>query len=78
MPVRLFLRSVKVLDGPAVSGDIPAERFFVNASDVPEVWVDTNATSTPEAGKAATFVLARNLDLGFLRISGTIERKVQK
>lgn len=78
MPIRLFLASVKVLEGPVVQGDIPVERFFVNASDVPEVWVDTEATNIPSTGKAASFVLARDLSLGFFRISGTIERKVQK
>ena len=78
MPIRLFLRSVKVMEGPVTRGDIPVERFFVNAAEVSEIWVDTNAATTPETGKAATFVLARNLDIGFLRISGTVERKVQK
>lgn len=78
MPVRLFLTSAKVLEGPVSPGDIPVERFFVNASEVSEVWVDTDAATVPETGRAATFALARNLDIGFLRISGTIERKVQK
>lgn len=78
MPIRLFLTSAKVVDGPAAPGDIPVERFFVNASEVPEVWVDTEATNIPPTGKAASFVLARQLDLGFVRITGTIERKVQK
>lgn len=78
MTVRLYLTSARVLDGPGLPGDIPVERFFVNASEVPETWVDTDAATTPEAGKAATFVLSRNLNLGFLRISGTIERKIKK
>lgn len=78
MPIRLFLTSVKFLDGPAQGADITFERLFINASEVPEFWVDTDAASTPENGKAATFVLVRNLDIGFRRISGTIERKVQK
>ncbi len=78
MPIRLFLTSARVHDGPAGEGDIPVDRFFVNASEVPEVWVDTESSITPERGKSATFLLIRNLDLGFTRITGTIERKVQK
>ena len=78
MTFRLYLRSAKVLDEPGRPGDIPVERFFINASEVPEVWVDTAATTAPEVGKAATFVLSRNLNLGFLRISGTVERKIRR
>lgn len=78
MPIRLFLASARVHDGPAEKGDIPVDRFFVNASDVPEVWVDTESAITPDRGKSATFLLARNLDIGFTRITGTVERKVQK
>lgn len=78
MPVRLFLTSAKILDGEPEADDIPVERFFINASDVPEVWVDTESMRIPERGKSATFSLARDMRLGFTRISGTIERQVQK
>lgn len=78
MPIRLFLTSARILEGPPGKDDIPVERFFVNASEVSEVWVDTEAATTPDPGKAATFVLARSLNIGFTRITGTVERKVQK
>ena len=61
-----------------VHSDIPVERVFVNASDVAEIWVETESRSAPEPGKAAAFSLARPLSLGFQRVSGTVERKVQK
>lgn len=78
MTVRLFLTSVRIHEGAPENGDIPVERFFINASELPEVWVDTESTRAPDRGKSATFALARDMHLGFVRISGTVERKVQR
>lgn len=78
MTVRLFLTSAKILAGPPKPGDIPVERLFINASGLAEIWVDTESARTPEPGKSAEFALARDMRLGFVRLSGTIERKVQR
>jgi hypothetical protein len=57
---------------------LPAERLFVHASEVPEVWVETESTAVPALGRAVAFSLARPMALGFDRITGTVERKVRK
>jgi hypothetical protein len=78
MTTRLYLRAVTVADSSPSPDAIPVERFFVNASNPTEVWVETEATSTPEPGKAALFVLTQNLDIGFRVIRGSVERKLRK
>lgn len=78
MTVRLFLTSVTVLPGSPEPDDIPVERLFINASGLSEIWVDTESARTPERGKSAVFALARDMRLGFVRLSGTVERKVQR
>lgn len=78
MTIRLYLAAVRFLDDPIEEGDIPIERVFVNASDVPEIWVETETRTVPDRGKAATFALGRTMDLGFTRIRGTIERTLHK
>jgi len=78
MTVRLFLTSVKILEGTPETGDVLVERLFINASELSEVWVDTESARTPDRGKSAVFALARDMRLGFVRISGTVERKVQR
>lgn len=75
MTTRVYLANAKVTSATPESGDLPAERFFVNSSEVPEVWVETESQAVGEVGKAATFFLSRSLDIGFTRITGTIERK---
>jgi hypothetical protein len=80
MTYRIYLAAATTSfsdDSPTPS-DIPVERVFVNASDVAEIWVETESQAAPEPGKAATFSLARPLSLGFQRVSGTVERKVRK
>lgn len=80
MTIRIYLATATASfsgDSP-VTTDIPVERVFVNASEVAEIWVETESQVVPEPGRAATFCLARPLELGFQRVSGTIERKVQK
>jgi hypothetical protein len=67
-----------MIDEDPLPTDLPAERVFVNASDVPEVWVETESPSVPDVGRAVTFALRRSLDIGFTRITGTIERRVRK
>ena len=78
MTVRVYLGSARLTAGPPEPGDLPAERVFVHASDVPEVWVETESRAVPERGRAVSFALARSMDLGFERVIGTIERKVGK
>lgn len=75
---RLYLQAVAVHPGPAQPGDLQAERVFIHASSVPEVWVETEITRALPAGKAVSFVLARPMHLGFERITGTVERSIRK
>ena len=75
---RVYLANAKVTSATPENGDLPVERFFVNGSDVPEVWVETESQAVGEVGKAASFFLTRSLDIGFTRITGTIERKRTK
>jgi hypothetical protein len=78
MTHRLYLTAVRFENGDASDSDIPVERVFVNASDVPEIWVETETASPPGPGKAVTFALRRDLSLGFMRVIGTVERRVAK
>lgn len=78
MTTRLYLAAVRFLDGPTQQDDILIERVFVNASDVPEIWVETENTTVPDRGKAATFALGRPMGLGFTRVCGTVERTLNK
>lgn len=78
MTVRVYLAAARVLDEPPQPDDLLAERVFVHASDLPEVWVETEHHALPERGKAVAFALARPMGIGFERIVGTIERKVPK
>jgi len=65
-------------DGEPEPTDLPVERVFVNATDVPEIWVETESQAVPDVGRAATFALQRPLNVGFVRIVGTVERRVRK
>lgn len=78
MTTRVYLSAAQVKPGPPDVGDLPAERVFVNAGDVAEVWVETESGTVPERGRAVAFALIRPLDVGFERITGTIERTVAK
>lgn len=78
MTVRVYLAAARVVDEPPQPGDLVAERVFIHASDLPEVWVETEHQAVPERGKAVAFALARPMGLGFQRIFGTVERKVPK
>lgn len=78
MTYRIYLQAVKVHPGPAQAGDLQAERVFIHASTVPEFWVETEITDAVPPGKAVSFVLARPLELGFDRITGTVERSIRK
>ena len=78
MTVRVYLAAARLLPGPAEQGDLPAERFFVHASDLPEIWVETESGGVPERGRAVSFAMARPMALGFERIAGTVERVVAK
>lgn len=78
MTTRLYLRAVTVTDSLPSIDAIAVERFFVNSSDPTEVWVETEARTSPEPGKAGTFTLSQNMGLGFRNIHGTVERKIKK
>ena len=78
MTTRVYLSAAQVRSGPPEPGDLPAERVFVNAGDVSEVWVETESGTVPERGRAVAFALIRPLDVGFERITGTIERTLVK
>jgi hypothetical protein len=78
MTTRVYLAAAQFLDESPRPTDIPVERVFVNASEVSEVWVETESPNVPEIGRLAAFVLARPLDLGFVRVTGTVERKRRK
>ncbi len=78
MTVRIYLAAARLAAGPAMPGDIPAERLFVHASDVPELWVETESALVPGPGRSVSFSLARPLDIGIDRIVGTVERIVSK
>jgi len=75
---RVYLASVTVSDGPMQARDFPAERFFVNGGGVREIWVETESDSVPEVGRVASFALVNVNDIGFRRIVGTVERRLDK
>ena len=78
MTVRVYLTSARVSADDPRPDDLPAERVFVHASDLQEVWVETESTVVPEPGRAVSFALSRSLEIGFGRISGTVERTITK
>ena len=78
MTVRVYLSELRGAPGPPEAGDLPAERVFVHASEVPEVWVETESGAVPGLGRAVSFALVRPMEIGFERVTGTIERKVSK
>jgi hypothetical protein len=76
---RVYLAAATLRDEPMQPRDLPAERVFVNASDVSEVWVETESDDqVPDIGRVATFALVNPLDIGFRRITGTVERRIDK
>lgn len=78
MTTRVYLAAARLIEETPVASDLPAERVFINASDVPEVWVETESPSVPDVGRSAGFALSRALNVGFMRITGTVERRVAK
>lgn len=78
MTTRVYLQIGKLLSGEPQPGDLPAERVFVNAAAVPELWVETESNAVPAIGKSVSFALASPLDIGFGRITGTVERTIRK
>ncbi len=78
MTVRVYLGSARVSADAPRPDDIPAERVFFNASELQEVWVETESSIVPERGKAVSFALATPMGVGFERISGTVQRMVRK
>jgi hypothetical protein len=78
MTTRVYLVAARMGDGPPEPNDLPAERVFIHASEPTELWVETESNAVPETGKAVCFALVKRMELGFERISGTVERKVAK
>lgn len=78
MTKRVYLAAVRLGAGPPEAADLPAERLFINASELAEVWVETESTAVPDRGKAVSFAIANRMDLGVERITGTVERVVEK
>lgn len=78
MTTRVYLAAARLSDGPPEQHDLPAERVFIHASEPAELWVETESTAVPEAGKVVCFALAKRMELGIERITGTVERKVAK
>jgi hypothetical protein len=78
MTVRVYLAAAKLVAGTPEPSDLPAERVFIHASQVPEVWVETESKAVPERGRAVAFALAWHMEIGFERITGTVERTVSK
>lgn len=78
MTVRIYLGAVSVLDSPPQAGDIPAERLFIDASELGEIWIDTEHFAVPEVGRSITFSFPRPLGIGFERVSGTVERAIDR
>lgn len=78
MTYRIYLATARFSDESPTSSDLPAERIFINASEVAEIWVETESTAVPDRGRAVSFALPRSLNLGFERVEGTVERRVEK
>ena len=78
MTVRVYLQAARLVAGPTQTGDLPAERVFIHASDVPEFWVETESANVPPPGRAVAFTLLRGPDIGFQRVEGTVERRLDK
>ena len=78
MTTRVYLAAARLVAGPPEAADLPVERLFINASDPTEVWVETESAAVPDRGKAVCFALTRRMDLGVERITGTVERQVEK
>ena len=78
MTTRVYLQAVQLDPGPPVEGDLPAERVFIHASDPAEIWVETESATPLARGRSVSFALARTMGIGFERISGTVERTLDK
>lgn len=78
MTIRLYLAAAQFLPGPPEPGDLPIARLFIDASEFHELWVETEQPDVPDVGRSVTFSLPRQLDLGFERVTGTIERRINK
>lgn len=78
MTIRVYLGAAHLSSDAPQPGDLPAERVFIHASDLPEVWVETESQNVPDRGRVVTFALARPMALGFERITGTVERAMKK
>lgn len=78
MTIRVYLGAARLLVGDPEPSDLPAERVFIHASPVPEVWVETESAAVPAPGRAVAFALAWHMEIGFERITGTVERTVTK
>lgn len=78
MTVRVYLAAARLLDGAQQPTDLPAERVFIHAADLPELWVETESRMVPPPGRSVAFALTGPLDIGVRRVTGTVERVVSK
>ena len=78
MTIRVYLQAVHLTPGPPTEGDLPAERVFIHASDPLEIWIETESSNIPERGRSVNFAMVRTTGVGFERISGTVERTLDK
>jgi hypothetical protein len=78
MTIRIYLAAARLHPGPPEPTDLPAERVFIHASEVPEVWVETEHIGAQTTGRQVAFALAHPLGIGFERITGTVERAIDK
>lgn len=78
MTSRVYLAMARFTNDTPQPGDMIAERVFVHASEVPEVWVETESVNVPGPGRTVGFRLAYPLGVGFERVIGTVERVVDK
>ena len=61
MTTRVYLAAVRLVDETTLPDDLPAERVFVNASDVPEFWVETESPSVPEVAPRLSSTLESSM-----------------
>ena len=78
MTTRVYLASVTFRDDALEPRDLPAERVFVNGTGVEEVWVETESDAVPDVGRAVAFSMLISMNIGFRRVTGTVERKLDK
>jgi hypothetical protein len=78
MTVRVYLQAGRFYDEAPQPGDLLAERLFVQAGEFTETWVETEMTNVPPVGKSVAFSIPLVSGSGLQRVTGTVERRVNK